>query len=274
MSYRDVARIERCTICKGEAEYFSTSKVLTYEAIYFRCKECSSVQVKNAFWLEEAHSRAISILDTGLVARCVSSSRLIGTFLFFEGKKKCGGIDWAGGTGLLARLLRDQGFEATTYDDFANGDLAQGFIAKATELNNSKVFISAIECLEHLPDPVKTFEPLTRKKDYFIFTTELIDTPPQDPKDLNWWYFMPESGQHITFATEIGLRKMAAVIGFSHYLRFGSLHVMSKAKIKLITRIILSIRPLRAFSIILIPEILNRKFSLSWRDKEDLINLL
>ena len=79
--------IERCRCCMGKTTYFSTAKILDFTATYSICSKCSSIQVDDPVWIERAHSKAISNLDTGLVSRCLSASRLISTLLFLEGKR-------------------------------------------------------------------------------------------------------------------------------------------------------------------------------------------
>ena len=221
-------------------------------------------------WIERAHSKAISNLDTGLVSRCLSASRLISTLLFLEGKKAANGIDWGGGTGLLTRLLRDQGFQVHSYDKYAKVEHAEGFEASLEEAEEAATFITSIECFEHLVNPIDAYKYVISKKEYFIFTTETIDTPPPDPAEKSWWYFVPESGQHITFASKQGLGEFRKILGFDYFVSFGSLHVMSRSRLKFRTKLILGTRAIRSIAFLIIPEILNRRFSLAITDKANL----
>ena len=63
-----------CRCCNGKVSVFVDSTVYGFSATYVKCDECFSVQIVNPHWLVEAHSKAISKLDTGLVARCLSVS--------------------------------------------------------------------------------------------------------------------------------------------------------------------------------------------------------
>ena len=267
----DRSTLSQCRCCLGTTKYFSTASILDFSATYSICLNCSSVQVDNPKWIDESHSKAISNLDTGLVTRCVSAGRMISTLLFLEGKKQSKGIDWGGGTGLLTRLLRDQGFDVKSYDKYASADHAEGFEANLEEAEEAATFVLSIECFEHLVNPIDAFKSVTRKKDYFIFTTEIINTPPPDPAMASWWYFLPESGQHITFASRKGLDEFCKALGFENYKRFGSLHVMSKTKMKLVTRLVLGTKSIRGVALLIIPELLKNKFSLTNADKEELI---
>ena len=260
-----------CRCCQGTTQFFSMATILDFKATYSLCQKCSSVQVESPDWLEKAHSKAISILDTGLVSRCVSASRLVATLLFLEGKNQATGIDWGGGTGLLTRLLRDQGFQALSFDKYSEGVHSEGFEASEQDASNPATFITSIEWFEHLINPIESFNYVTSNKEYFIFTTEIITTPPPDPASRSWWYFVPESGQHVTFASKRGLIEFCKILNFSNYVQFGSLHVMSRTRLKLRTRMILGTRLLRGIAFLVIPELLNRRHSLAIQDKSRLI---
>ncbi len=255
-----------CGVCRGTLIFFSCGDILEYTAEYWQCTSCSSVQVLEPFWAEEAHSRAISTLDTGLVSRSIIASRFVGVLIFLEKKLKSRVLDWGGGVGLLARLLRDQGIDTSSFDKYAEGFLVEGFTIQEKEVFEEFEFILSVECFEHLVSPVKTFEKITTNKNYFVFTTELITTPPPVPGEKSWWYYMPESGQHITFASARGIRLFAIELGFDHYIQVGNLHILSKRRLRLLTRIVLKNRIFRKIAMVVVPEVLFRRSSLIWRD--------
>jgi hypothetical protein len=255
-----------CGVCRGTLEFFSKGDVLEYTAEYWQCSSCSSVQVLKPFWAEEAHSRAISILDTGLVNRSIVASRFIGVLIFLEKKLNSRVLDWGGGVGLLARLLRDQGINTFSFDKYAEGFLIEGFTIQEKNVLEEFEFLLSVECFEHLISPIKTFGEITTDKDYFVFTTELISTPPPDPSKRSWWYYMPESGQHITFASAKGIRSFAIELGFHNYIQVGNLHILSKRRLRFLTRVVLKNRIFRKIAMLIVPEILCRRRSLIWRD--------
>ena len=260
-----------CRSCDGDTRFFEFSKILEYEATYTICTKCSSVQVENPTWLEYAHSKAISIFDTGLVFRCLSASRLISCLLSYEGKLRAKGIDWGGGTGLFTRLMRDKGFDVSSYDIYATAEHAAGFEANKEDFSKNLCFITSIECFEHLLSPIEQFRLATSNAEYFFFTTEIIKTPPPSPKNNEWWYFMPDSGQHITFISSLGINNFKQELGFDYYVSFGSMHVFSRKKLKLRTRFFMQIRVSRILSILLIPEFLSKKFTLTLSDQNELM---
>jgi hypothetical protein len=255
-----------CGVCKGTLVFFSSGEILEYTAEYWQCSSCSSVQVLEPFWTEEAHSRAISILDTGLVSRSIVASRFVGVLIFLEKKLKSRVLDWGGGVGLLARLLRDQGIDTSSFDKYAEGFLVEGFTIQEKDVFEEFEFLLSVECFEHLISPIKTFEKMVANKNYFVFTTELISTPPPDPRKKSWWYYMPESGQHITFASARGIRSFAIGLGFDNYIQVGNLHILSKRRLRLLTRIVLKNRIFRKIAMVVVPEVLFRRSSLIWKD--------
>jgi Methyltransferase domain len=265
-----IKKIVACKCCGCPSEYFSKAKVLKYEARYYRCSQCLSVQVENPTWIAESHSRAISALDTGLVSRCISASKLISVLLFLEKKQESIGIDWGGGTGLLTRLMRDLGFQMRSFDLYADGYLAEGFQASLKDFEVATTYVTSIECFEHLEDPIANYKIATKNTEYFFFTTELIPDSTPDPANSNWWYFLPETGQHITFLSRTGLDRFREILGFDHYMRVGALHIFSRKPIKHITRVMMGNRVLRKFVLIIMPIYLAQKYSLLQHDKEAL----
>jgi hypothetical protein len=261
-----------CRFCFSAVEYFSTAPVLRYQGEYFKCPNCLSVQVTNAFWIEEAHTNAISKLDTGLASRCISAANMIGTVLALEGLCFSRGVDWAGGTGLLTRLLRDQGFKVFTFDKYAEPLHANGFELTAIEARSEANFISAIECIEHLENPIEELGRYTSTKELFFFTVDLISEETPDPSRNEWWYFLPESGQHITFPTAKGLSFFGNTLGFNHYFRIGSMHVLSRRKMKLRTRALMRFKLIRRLLFIFLPIALSKRYSLTSLDQRNLIN--
>lgn len=260
-----------CRFCYSKVEHYSTSSILGFKAEYYRCQNCFSVQVRNPTWLEEAHTNAISKFDTGLVTRCFSAANIIGSILALEGLRFSRGVDWAGGTGLLTRILRDQGFNAFTIDKYAQPLHAHGFELTKVEASIPATFISAIECIEHLESPLEELIEFTSNKEYFFLTVDLISRETPDPVNNEWWYYLPESGQHITFPTAAGLLIFGKKLGFDHYFRVGAMHVLSRRKLKIKTRFLMSIRILRVLILLLLPRFLMKKHSLTSKDQENLI---
>ena len=258
---------QKCRVCQGETRFFDAATVLEFEVRYVICNHCKSVQVSDPYWLADAHSEAISDLDVGLVSRTTVASRLIIAFFKLQRIRQVSGIDWGGGTGLLTRMLRDSGLDVYSYDKYANQVLASVFIVDELSSKLELTFASAIECFEHLTNPIYDLGSVSFGKDFLILTTETLPDPTPLPSLKSWWYFMPESGQHVTFASTEGLRIFGRNLGFEFYLRVGDMHFFARKKIKLLTKLCLSISLLRAVTLLIVPEICRRKYSLIAQDK-------
>ena len=263
---------QKCRVCLGDTRLFDVSTILKFEARYVICNQCESVQVEGPHWLADAHSNAISGLDVGLVSRTTVASRLIISFFRLQKIRQVNGIDWGGGTGLLTRMLRDSGLDVYSYDKYANQELANVFVVEETSLKSKMTFVSAIECFEHLTNPIFDLRDASNEKDFLILTTETLPDPAPLPSLKSWWYFMPETGQHVTFASSEGIKRFGSNLGFEFYLRVGDMHFFARKKIKLLTKSVLRLALLRAVTLLIVPEICRRKYSLIAKDKTS-INL-
>lgn len=102
-------------------------------------------------------------------------------------------VDYAGGYGILVRLLRDRGVDALWSDPYCKNLLAIGFENKAEKAN----LVTAFEAFEHFVDPVLEAEKLFAIAPNLLISTALIATPAPAPNE--WWYYGLDHGQHIGF---------------------------------------------------------------------------
>ena len=122
-----------------------------YRVEYYRCTSCGLISTPEPHWLEEAYTSAIYAGDTGLVRRCRIQSHVTGALIRAERLSHGRYLDWAGGHGTLARMMRDRGFDYYTVDGYAENVLAIGFDG---DENTSYHLVTAFEVVEHLVDPV------------------------------------------------------------------------------------------------------------------------
>ena len=215
-----------CIICKNDATFLMDGIVLQkYKIQYFKCNSCNCIFTEKPYWIEEAYNDSIAITDTGLLDRNIKlAEKLFNIFnLYFEKNIKV--LDFAGGYGVLTRLLRDKGVDAYWQDKYTENILAKGF-----EFNDEfkpDVYL-AFEVVEHLEDPLSFFKEVLSKTDYFFFTTALIPNTDFTSTD-DWWYFIPETGQHVFFVSDKTLRFIADTFGF-HYNYYDGIHVFSKVE--------------------------------------------
>ena len=149
----------KCKICQSEASHVKTLKVRgIYDAEYYRCYECGFMFVGNPTWLEEAYAQPINITDTGYVLRNVYLSRktlILFTFLFDKGATF---LDFAGGYGMLARLMRDYGLDFFCDDAYTPNLFMKGF-----EYKNQKIeALTCFEGFEHFVEPIDEIEKMLK----------------------------------------------------------------------------------------------------------------
>ncbi|UDY23621.1 class I SAM-dependent methyltransferase [Nocardioides sp. Kera G14] len=198
-----------CPVCSAPTEPFDTNTILGHRAEYSRCRVCGLVTIHDTPWLEEAYSSAIHSWDSGLLRRAQTNSRVVSAAIRFEGIRSGPFLDWAGGYGVFAQLLRDRGYDCYQHDDYATPVFASAYPDDGVR---SYQLITAFEVLEHLADPVSALAELAARTDRMLFTTELLPDPA--PRADAWWYYLPGVGQHITFHTEESLRRVAEQLGY------------------------------------------------------------
>ncbi|MXV50010.1 methyltransferase domain-containing protein [Pedobacter sp. HMF7647] len=215
---------------------FETTVLNKYVVRYYQCVETGFIQTEEPYWLGEAYASAITDLDVGLVWRNLSLANNLTKFLYRNFNSKGVFLDYAGGYGLFTRLMRDRGFNFYTTDKYCDNLFAKHFDLADVKGTEQFTALTAFEVLEHLVDPIGFMREIVDFSNNIIFTTELIPEKPIDSCD-DWWYFSPQTGQHVAFYTQESLRVLGNMFGLYYYTdseslkNYGlNLHLFSKTK--------------------------------------------
>ncbi len=184
----------KCKICGSTLRpLFSALVLMKYKVQYFECLQCDFVQSEEPYWLDESYSSAINEEDTGIMMRNIQSCNIVLATLLLLGKTTGNVVDYAGGYGILVRLLRDEGVDAFWYDRYCENLVARGFefSGEAAEL------ATAFEVFEHFVEPMQELDSIFRISPNILFSTLLIPQPA--PPINQWWYYGFEHGQHVSF---------------------------------------------------------------------------
>lgn len=219
------AALPACPVCGGAmAEALRATVLGRHEARLDRCAGCGFLRVRDPHWLAEAYSSAIAATDTGLVERNEEiARRLVPLLAFGLGARDGRFLDAAGGHGLLARMMRDRGFDFCWSDKYCENLFARGF--EFTPGSAPCAAVTAFEVMEHLERPAEfVAEQLAAaRSETFIFTTVLHES---GPPPADWWYYSFDTGQHIAFFQRRTLEALGTRLGL-RYQRAGLLHLLT-----------------------------------------------
>jgi hypothetical protein len=216
----------KCRICNQQTKQIFKSKILNkYNINYYYCGYCGFLQTEEPYWLEEAYKNPISISDTGILQRNIVISNWLATLLSIMFNRNGKFLDYAGGYGILVRLMRDIGFDFYWYDKYSPNLFAKGFEA---EMRDGYEALTAIECFEHFVNPIEEIENMLQLSKNLIFTTELLPNPIPKPDD--WWFYGLDHGQHISFYSKKTFEYIAKTYNLN-YTNIGKYHLLTDKKI-------------------------------------------
>jgi SAM-dependent methyltransferase len=130
-------------------------------------------------------------------------------------------LDYGGGQGLTARLLRQAGFDATSWDPFVEGG--------APPASRFDV-ITCFEVMEHAPDPAgvaAAIAALLAPGGMVLFST-LLQPADFAAQGLGWWYVGPRNG-HVSLYSADSLRRLWAGQGLAFSSFTDGMHAAGQA---------------------------------------------
>jgi hypothetical protein len=192
-----------CRCCGAEVRQLFSGSLIGHNVGYFECLACGYVQTETPHWLNQAYAEAINDSDTGIMSRNQVNAKIVLATMLMLGKLDGTLVDYAGGYGILVRLLRDFGVNALWSDRYCQNLLAKGF-----EYTTEKAdLVTAFEAFEHFVNPVEELSRMMSIAPNVLFSTQIISDPA--PQQDNWWYYAKEHGQHIGFFRIRTLEKLA-----------------------------------------------------------------
>jgi hypothetical protein len=201
-----------CRLCGARAAFWNRKRLLNrYDVSYFLCSECGSLETEQPYWLDDAYDVSGTGDDIGAAQRTIDlvlkTSALLDAMKLPQGLE-C--VDFGGGLGLFTRLMRDRGFNFTSYDRYARPFFSDRH-SITSMAGMSPPVVTAFEVLEHFPDPSRDLEPLFGSRPALVVVTTELFTD----QDLSWPYFGEGTGQHVFFYSSKAMDQIARRFGYS-----------------------------------------------------------
>lgn len=219
----------KCRICNNTAKFaFSTTLLERHKVSYYNCSNCLFLQTEKPFWLDEAYAEHMLALDTGIMWRNIELMKIFSVLIYFLFDKNLSFLDFGGGYGIFARLMRDLGFDFYLHDRYLSNIVARGFEYK-WDIDKNFELVTSIECFEHLEKPIDEIEKMLKCSKNILFTTQLLPNPM--PKPNEWFYYGPGHGQHISFYNIKTLKFLADKYSLNLYSDNNFIHLLTQKKI-------------------------------------------
>ncbi|MDP2875230.1 MAG: hypothetical protein Q8O00_03540, partial [Holophaga sp.] len=203
-----------CRLCDAPTiAKFSRLLLSRYTVTYFACTKCDSLQTETPHWLDEAYSPTHEPVDAGAAGRTLLNVLSLCRLLEIIGIRKedrC--VDFYGGNGLFARLMRDAGYNFFSQDKFGNDAFCRGFAWSS--LDRPVQLITIFESGEQFTYPSAKWDALFASNPNFILGTTGLYTY----QGSDWALLSPESGRNTFFYSPTALAEIAASRGWEAYL--------------------------------------------------------
>ena len=229
---------ELCAVCSGSTKFLFSYEVRgEHQASLRECLNCRFTYIANPHWLDESFSSELNDLDIGSVDRCLVLADFVEVLIRSMKSSKSRFLDWGGGYGLLSRIMRDRGLDFVSHDIYTRPlfvESSSNLIIETFEL------ITMSEVALHLVDPVPVFTKIMESTDILVFTA--VIAPTVIPND--WWYLMPDTGQHVAIYHDETLQALAKKLGVQVTSDGRFFHVLHRKSLGVKSRLIIKSRPL------------------------------
>jgi hypothetical protein len=219
---------EQCRLCGCDLGKSIFEAKSLYTALqYYECSRCAYVQTQSPTWLSAAYADPINPSDTGIMYRNMANVELVISTLAMLGSRKHSVVDYAGGYGILVRMLRDKGINAFWSDPYSTNLLSKGF----EYAGGSAGLVTAFEAFEHFVNPLEEALKLSKISSNILISTNIIPDPAPPPGQ--WWYYGLEHAQHIGFFRVSTLEYIAKQLCLNLMSDGSSIHLFSRKTLSL-----------------------------------------
>ncbi len=205
-------------------KFLKLSGIPVYYALCDKCGFCFAPELL-AWKMEEFENKIYNseyiFVDSEYVEKRPRENADIVISMFKEQAYLIKHLDYGGGNGLLAKFLKESGFNSSSYDPFVNRDID---IKQLGQFN----LITAFEVFEHVPDVrelMSNLRLLLAPSGIILFSTFLSDGNIHANQRLTWWYASPRNG-HISLFSESSLTITAHSNGFNLGCFSAGFHVL------------------------------------------------
>lgn len=214
-----------CPICGSTGKQVFQGEIMQkYTIQYYQCGMCGFLYTEKPYWIKEAYEDSITDVDTGMMQRTVDNVLIANILIqkFFDKKAKF--LDYGGGYGIFTRMMRDCGYNWLWYDKYSENLAARGF---EYDKNDKIELISAFELFEHFETPIEELEHLFSISKSILFSTLIYDDGLKYKGLEEWWYYAPETGQHISFYSKQTLEYIANRFNVHYYMLNEGMHLFT-----------------------------------------------
>ncbi|MBU1977595.1 MAG: tetratricopeptide repeat protein, partial [Gammaproteobacteria bacterium] len=219
-----------CPVCAGTCSLFdvvdfnksceeANGKFLPQAGIpiyYARCGKCGFCFAPEiAAWSPDEFEKKIyndeyAIVDPDYVELRPRTNATNLIAMFGDQTHSIKHLDYGGGAGLLARLLKESNWQSSSYDPFVDRNTHIGQLGKFD-------LITAFEVFEHVPNVLElmsNLRSLLAPNGLVLFSTLLSDGQINPGQRIDWWYASPRNG-HISLFSRKSLTILAQKYGFN-----------------------------------------------------------
>lgn len=205
-----------CPICTADAPYLDTldfnkscaeaqGKVLPISGIPIKYHLCSNCEFCFApefqSWKSEDFGKFIYNADFATIDPDYASARPTQNAEMLEktfgaNKRKIRHLDYGSGSGLLSKLLKEKGWNSTTYDPLVDHGVGIDSLGKFD-------LVTVFEAFQQTPDSmqlIRNLKALCQTKGLILYSMLYSDGQIDRSKKLDWWYAAPRNGHVCLFS--------------------------------------------------------------------------